>query len=304
MNSLPAIPNRRRPTGFTVVELLVAVSILALIVLVLYGLFDQVQRALRGSLTQVDIMEGGRAAIRVMSSEMEQISAGAKRGSTNLFIAATQVPTLQATLDPGTNRVNVLDQVYFQSHFNKNWSGVGYRVLSLNTNGIATDLAETGVGTLCRYTVEVNDGDFPYLPSRTSGSGGFQTNLFWQVMNSVPAPPPVNLTNYQAVLDGVVHFRVLPYDGNGLLITNSFLTNIPPGYQVWSNSFYNDVEYSYAFTNKALPRFLDVQLGVLDPHVLERYKAFPNASVATNYLARQVGAVHLFQVRIPIQAAP
>ncbi|PYJ61884.1 MAG: hypothetical protein DME24_05315, partial [Verrucomicrobia bacterium] len=42
-----------RSRAFTIVELLVAISVLTLIVLVLYGLFDQVQRALRGNVAQV-----------------------------------------------------------------------------------------------------------------------------------------------------------------------------------------------------------------------------------------------------------
>ena len=291
--------------AFTVVELLVSISVLALIVLVLYGLFDQVQKALRGNVAQVDVMEGGRAGIRLLTTEMEQIKAGGVVNSTNLFIALSAVPSQQTTLDPGTNRFNVLDQVYFQSHFNKSWSGTGYRVLLLNTNGIATDVAEGGVGTLCRYSVQVNDADFPNLPVRTGAAGIPATNLFWQVMNSpLGKPPTLNLTNYQPVVDGVVHFRVLPYDSNGLLITNNAITNIPSGFRVLSNAFGNDVEFSYSFTNQALPTYLDVQLGILDPHILERYKSYVAPDVAANYLARQVGAVHLFQVRIPIHTAP
>jgi len=36
---------------------------------------------------------------------------------------------------------------------------------------------------------------------------------------------------------------------------------------------------------------------------LERYKSYPNATVAGNYLARQAGAIHLFQQRVPIRMA-
>lgn len=297
--------------AFTVVELLVSISVLALIVLVLYGLFDQVQKALRGNVAQVDVMEGGRAGIRLLTTEMEQIKAGGVADSTNLFISLGPPPYYypQATLDPGTNRLNVLDQVYFQSHFNKSWSGTGYRVLLLNSNGIATDVAEGGVGTLCRYSVQVNDADFPYLPLRTGAAGIPATNLFWQVMNSpLSKPPTLNLTNYQPVVDGVVHFRARAFDQNGLLITNNVLvTNnltVTTNILVRRTTTANDFEYAYTCTEKAVPSYLDVELGILDPHILERYKAFPVATVASNYLARQVGAVHLFQMRIPIHTAP
>jgi len=36
---------------------------------------------------------------------------------------------------------------------------------------------------------------------------------------------------------------------------------------------------------------------------LERYKSYSVPTAASNYLARQVGAVHLFQERIPIRTA-
>ena len=53
--------------AFTIVELLVAISILTLIVFVLYGLFDQVQKALRSNVAQIDVHEGGRAGMELMS---------------------------------------------------------------------------------------------------------------------------------------------------------------------------------------------------------------------------------------------
>src|SRR5438046_2537782 len=207
--------------AFTVVELLVAVSVLSLIVLVLYGLFDQVQRALRGNVAQVDVLEGGRAAMQLLSTEMEQMAPGSVPGSTNLFISMTAPPSQQAMLDPGTNRVNLLDQVFFVSHLNKTWTGTGYRVLSLNSNGIPVALAERGVGTLCRYAVSVNDSDFPNLPVRPGAPGPI--NVFWQVMNRPLDPPLSNLTNYQPVVDGVVHFRVRAFDTNGFPMT--YLSN-------------------------------------------------------------------------------
>src|SRR5438046_6682502 len=245
--------------AFTVVELLVAVSVLSLIVLVLYGLFDQVQRALRGNVAQVDVLEGGRAAMQLLSTEMEQMAPGSVPGSTNLFISMTAPPYQQAMLDPGTNRVNLLDQVFFVSHLNKTWTGTGYRVLSLNSNGIPMALAENGVGALCRYFTNVSDSDFPNLPASPNSP---PTKLCWQLMNGlfmneIVNPPLSNLTNYQEVLDGVVHFHVRAFDRNGLLITNSFNTNIASGLQVLGNRLNNDIEYAYTFTTQALPSYLN-----------------------------------------------
>src|SRR5437879_13085800 len=127
--------------------------------------------------------------MQLFSGEMEQMGVGTVPGSTNLFIGLTAMPYQQALLTPGTDRVNVLEQLFFLSHFNKSWIGTGYRVLSLNTNGIATAFANQGVGTLCRYSFSVNDSDFPYLASSPNLPGP-RSDLFWQVMNQALNPTP------------------------------------------------------------------------------------------------------------------
>src|SRR6266545_2235625 len=206
--------------AFTLVELLVAISVLTLIVLVLYGLFDQVQKALRSNVAQVDVLEGGRAAGQLLSGDAEQMVAGNQSASTNLYIDLTALPYQQALLD--TNRVNALQELFFLSHTNKSWIGTGYRVLFFDTNGLL------------------------------------------MVSNIYP---------------------------NVTIVTNL----------VFQGAVTREIRYS--FTNSALPSYLEVQWGILEPHVLDRYRSYSDPSVASNYLARQAGAVHLFQQRIPIRSA-
>ena len=273
--------------AFTIVELLVAISILTLIVLVLYGLFDQVQKALRSNVAQIDVHEGGRAGMELMSRELEQMQAGNLLTNVNLFTRFTAIPYRQALLDAGADRVNALEEIFFLSLSNKHWIGTAYRVLTLNTNGIPTNFATTGVGTLCRLSTNTHVADFR------------SPSLYSQLLNN----SATNLFKFQRVIDGVIHFRVRAYDHNGLLITNNFNTNILSGVLVTTNVFDKDVEYSYAFTNKALPAYLEIELGVLEPQVAERYRSYPNATVASNYLARRAGAIHLFQQRVPIRMA-
>jgi prepilin-type N-terminal cleavage/methylation domain-containing protein len=278
-----------RHRAFTIVELLVAVSILTLIVVVLYGLFDQVQRALRSNVAQVDVHEGGRAGMELMLREMEQMQAGNAVTNVNLLTRFTALPSRQALLNAGEDRTNSLEEVYFLSLLNKHWIGTGYRVLALNANGIPVDFAKTGVGTLCRFSLSNHVANFR------------SPSLYSRVMNVAPT----NFANYQRVIDGVVHFRTRAYDHNGFLITNNFDTNILSGVFVVTNAFNDNIEY--AFTNKALPATLEIELGVLDPHILERFRSYPTNATATvvssNYLARQAGAIHLFQQRVPIRMA-
>jgi len=271
--------------GFTVVELLVAVSVMTLIVLVLYGLFDQVQRALRSNSSQVDVLEGGRASNELMAREMEQMQAGNVLSNQNLFIGLTSLPYHLALLDPNVYHTNVLQEVFFLSKYNKRWTGTGYRILSFSTNGIANQLAG-GVGTLSRYSVDVSASDFPNI------------NLFSRVMNT----DTNTLAKFQRIADGVIHFRLRAFDTNGMLM----VSNIYPDVRIVTNTVFltqPTSETRYAFTNSALPACLELEMGILEPHVWERYKSIPNAAAASNYLARQVGAVHLFQERIPIHMA-
>jgi prepilin-type N-terminal cleavage/methylation domain-containing protein len=291
MTAMRIVPFARtaRLRAFTIVELLVAVSILSLIVVVLYGLFDQVQRALRSNVAQVDVHEGGRAGMQLLLREMEQMQAGNAVTNVNLFTRFTAVPSRQALLNAGEDRMNTLEEVYFLSLLNKHWIGTGYRVLALNANGVPVDFAKTGVGTLCRFSLSNHVANFR------------SPSLYSRVMSVTPT----NIANFQRVIDGVVHFRARAYDRDGFLITNSFDTNILSGVLVGTNVFNNNVEYAYAFTNKALPASLEIEIGVLDPNILERFRSYPPSAtlVSSNYLARQAGAIHLFQQRVPIRMA-
>ena len=49
--------------GFSLVEVLVVVSLLSLIVLALMAVFSSTQKAFRSAVTQTDVLEGGRAGM-------------------------------------------------------------------------------------------------------------------------------------------------------------------------------------------------------------------------------------------------
>ena len=58
--------------AFTLVEILVTVALLAFIILGLFAMFNQVQRAFRSSMNQVDQLEAGRAVTGLLPAEFEQ----------------------------------------------------------------------------------------------------------------------------------------------------------------------------------------------------------------------------------------
>jgi hypothetical protein len=59
----------------------------------------------------------------------------------------------------------------------------------------------------------------------------------------------------------------------------------------------------FRFFGDAIPAYIELELGVLDPEVLARVKSMPNLDVARQYLQDKPGAVHLFRRMIPISTA-
>src|SRR5687767_9825904 len=77
---------RRRAAGFTVTELMVAVSLMTLIVLALYTMFGQTQKAMLANENQVDSTERGRGVLELVSRELESARVGLRPDSTNLWL--------------------------------------------------------------------------------------------------------------------------------------------------------------------------------------------------------------------------
>jgi hypothetical protein len=101
----------------------------------------------------------------------------------------------------------------------------------------------------------------------------------------------------QPVIDGVIHLTLLPYDDAGSPMKR---TNGPRGFRVFDPN--PRTSYNYYFLSNALPRFVELEMGILEPQILEQYKSMP-PNVASNFLARQAGRVHLFRQRIAIHTA-
>ena len=94
---------------------------------------------------------------------------------------------------------------------------------------------------------------------------------------------------FNRIIDGVVDFRVRAYTGTGtnnfipgpgVLITNvftnaSFLTT-----NIYAAPYFAPSqaagEYQYEFFGNAVPGYVEVELGVLEPRTLERFRALTN----------------------------
>src|SRR5437667_2431233 len=223
MTEHPGGGTRLGERGFSLIEIMVAVSLLAAIIIGLLAMFYHVQRAFRSGVAQADVMEGGRATMSLLVRELQEMTACQVDFVTNCLIAPALgvTPTFQ-DLPSGSARSNFLQDICFLSRVNDDWIGTGYRV----------DNAVSGVGTLYRLVDRWSGDTLPTLNSQSL------SNHSALLCNSTTAN-----TNYHRVLDGVVSLTITPYDTNGLLYFN---TN-------GADLLINHAARVYGFAKDALP---------------------------------------------------
>jgi hypothetical protein len=310
-SAIPQIENLRYETApahslaFTVMELLVAVSIMSLIVYALYHMFNQTQKALRGSITQVDVLESGRAALDMIGRELEQMTATGIAGTTNLYVGCIPAvaPVVQSDLDEQQPlRTNVLQEIFFVSRRTNTWVGTGYRILG----------AQNGVGSLYRFTVSTN---YRFISSNNLSGAYFTADPTNRATGTLS-------TNFHRVADGVIHMRLLAYDPQGRRIGVETTNFFHPQYRVLRQSLRqaslpvaatNNVilredvarQTRLIFLSNALPAYLELEFGVVEPDTLVQYDSMrlASASVAQDFLKKRADKVHLFRQRIPIRTA-
>jgi prepilin-type N-terminal cleavage/methylation domain-containing protein len=279
--------------AFSLIEILVVIALLSFIILGLMAMFDQTKRAFTTGMTQVDVLENGRAALEIMSREVSQMVPAPHDDHAITFYAeiARFQPLWQPL--PGINtaqRRNVLEEMYFLTREANKWKGVGYWVGAPDTGGRDTGsmsvAANNGWGTLYR----------------------FETNAVFRGLVSQPGQLHATFYNFNTrtqrmnrIIDGVVHFKVRAYDPSGVWITNSLASSNTFVYPIEQSTFATNEVEQYWFTNNAVPAFVEFELGVLEERILARVKSIPDATARRNYLQEQVGRVHIFRTRVPVR---
>jgi hypothetical protein len=147
------------------------------------------------------------------------------------------------------------------------------------------------------------------------------TNLFLNQFDPAPISNP-NFTGasprlFSPVIQGIVHLRVTPLTRNptnnpALNPTNYFNFGLHPSihpanrdeWEVRGVRVFNDNGWIAShFWRDQLPEVVELELGILEPDVLERLRAMPNPLIAEDYVRRQAGKVHFFVQRIPVRNA-
>jgi len=322
--------SRPAPRAFTLVEILVSISLLSFIVIGLFAMFNQTQRAFRLGMTQTDILEAGRAVTEMIPRELEQ-TAPSYRNAVNFSVAMIPNSTPLTQLLPGVtlpyqlSRTNFLEDCFILQRQNQSWIGIGYCVRTNDPNTGRLWLPEVapgklGAGTLYRFTET--------LPVIYSGNAGDPTNglplepgVLWRDFTNACAPGSLasrSISN--RICEGVVHFRLRAFATNGFPLfsdgisanacfyTNSLTPYLPFRSLVRQtlavpNLAFPDNWSGLYFASNAVPATVEMELGLLEQAVWERYNSIGNAAARLAYIQREdiSSRVHLFRQRIPIR---
>ncbi len=280
--------------AFTLIEVMVAMALLSLIVIALMAVFSSTQTAFRASVTQTDVLEGGRAAMDLITDDLRAMSpslgisnvfdkftATSHNGPVNFYAGTNYYenpPLIQGLIASGYSRTNVQQDVFMLSQGNLNgvptWFGTGYAVC----------LSPNNTYSLYRFST-----------NRPVAQSGSASNLFWVDFQYFRAYPTNG--NYSHLLDGVINFQVRAFDaGGGLILTNR--TNISTNAQPPSIAFYSN----------ALPASVEIELATLEDRTLQRVESLgvpgqmpsPAVLIQWQYLTNSAGKVHVFRQRVAI----
>jgi hypothetical protein len=196
--------------ALTLLEMMVSVTLLAVIMIGLLAMFSHTQKALHVAATQTDVFENARGAIQLLSRDLSELSS---HHDTNVTVASGIFwphPAGDLTL-PGSGTPTALrigfTEAFWLNRVNDQWQGTGYYV----------DGTNYGVGTLYRCSEITNQV--------------WATNLFNRFINA-------NVVSHR-VSDGIVHFQLtaiypevmLPNGPTNFVSSSNFsLSNVLPAF--------------------------------------------------------------------------
>jgi len=271
--------------AFTLVEVMVVMTLLTLIVIALMGVFSATQSAFRASVTQTDVLESGRAAMGLITSDLRTMSPsyGITNGARNFYaktnqfqLASQSAPLVQPLVGTVQGRTNVLEEFFILSRENQTWIGTGYVVDTTSQNF---------VNPLYRFSMKMSVSDF---------------NSPAQLYTNFSSIAVTNQLYWSRLMEGVVTLRVRAYDLNGVWLTNGYVfnqTNTVENVHFLPSAL---GEVGFHMFNNALPAAVEIELATLEDRALQRAESRPYGPVRDQYLSDQAGRVHIFRQRVAI----
>jgi type II secretory pathway pseudopilin PulG len=270
-------------SAFTLIEVMVVVALLSLIVIALMAVFNSTQSAFRASVTQSDVLEGGRATMDLLGQDLRQAaSAGVNQTNSvpNFYVVTSpNAPLVQPLIPDGQPRTNVLEEFFFLTRQNQTWTGIGYFVAT-NTPGSALLGWPSGdSGSLYRF-----EEPLPVAQNPRQLFNDFQKLINGYNTNN----------NCGKLLDGAIGFKIRMFNTNGFWLTSTVNSNLLvfPDFRAG--------EYGYQCYSNVLPVTVEIEMATLEDRVLQRAASILDPLTRSNYLSQQAGKVHIFRQRVSI----
>lgn len=288
-----ALRTPRRLAAFTLIEIMVVVVLMSVVILGLTAMFTQTQRAFKAGMTQTDVLEAGRMGTEMLARELEQIvpAYSPNLGLTNFYtVQESEFPQSILQGSPPAFRTNIISRIFFLTHENQTWKGIGYFLVFDDTV-----TPSNPVGALNRF--ELSDTAVGFSQRPWMMISNFNRAIFGLS----------NLGNVSKILDGVVSFNFRTYDTNGYWINPAAFFNPIGQIGIQSDWAYNfpmpayPMRVDYHFVSNAVPAYVEFELGLLEQNTLDRYKSIPISNLQSNYLWQQAARVHLFRQRVSVR---
>ena len=263
--------------GLTLIEIMVAVTLLIVIMTGLFAAFLATQRALRYSSSQTDVLEGGRSTMSLITRELPEMTASRQEEAINAWSDAPPGGITMPRADT-SQQTNSLQDFFFLTRNHDPvgghdvWHGIGYFV-TVRIAGFGSQ--SEGLGSLYRYVNHL-----------TNTVGVDLRRLYADFRDNA------STTNSGHVADGIVHLTLRAFDARG----EPYLFGSTNDISVWPT---NNC-WGFAFTNQAVPAYVDVEMGLVDPKIYRQFISMAAPWARNNFLTNQVGKVHLFRQRVPI----
>ena len=294
--------------------MILAVTITTVITLALTAVFGQVQRAFRAGIQQVDVFEGGRASLELIAQDLDQMVSLGDIEFTNFWTVPFQ-PGMYNTLgrmQENTGLLTIQQEVLFFQEFNDLIKAVGYRVIpDRRAPGIDFEEADDLIRVVRVFRFETN------VPRNALR---FQPSQTWSAIITAFLQDPLQIQQndntasvsyqFQEVLGGVVHFRVIPQYQNGRVwdkdLEEFYYQNrdpsLPRDIEVDSTEPRGGAAFTYAFSEDALPAYVELEIGVMEPAILEEWRSIAevNMAGASDLIRDEASKIHMFRRRMAI----
>lgn len=321
------IIQRAARRGFSLIEMLVAVGLLSVVILALYAMFDQTQRALRGTVGQVDVFEGSRSALELLTRDLEQARPAGVFDGPHFVTRLSVAPNLIENQDSLFQERQPVLQEFFaiRNVTDQQWSVFGYFIANEANPTLRTT---PPIGTLYRYE---DRGDLERIPGENvvtntpvrfnvrgrSAAPALVTHVLGRPFSGETAAVWPYRTNAARVLDGVLNFKVTPYDAVGRPYNAFYPVNqlparpntvpasnptVSPLSPILLNHSQGGLLTETTFSGTAMPSYVEVEVDALEPRLLEQYRALPeNATIRNRFLTNNLSRIQSFRQRVPLR---